>query len=97
MAWSYIMKCKKGSLVVLDYLGGQGGGVTAVRYQEQVLEKMVHDFFQKASEKRGWVLFEQDGAPSHTVKSTIKWLEKNLVETMPQHVGSLDVVPIKAL
>jgi hypothetical protein len=45
MAWSCIMKGKKGPLVVLDYPGGRGGGMTAVRYQEQVLEKMVHDFY----------------------------------------------------
>jgi transposase len=97
MAWSCIMKGKKGPLVVLDYLGGRGGGMTAARYQEQVLEKVVHDFYQEASEERGWVLFEQDGAPSHTAKSTIKWLERNLVETMPQPAGSPDVVPIEAL
>jgi len=63
MAWSCIMKGKKGPLVVLDYPGGRGGGMTVVRYQEQVLEKMVHDCYQEASEERGWVLFEQDGAP----------------------------------
>jgi len=37
--------------------------MTVVRYQEQVLAKMVHDCYQEASEERGWVLFEQDGAP----------------------------------
>ena len=75
MAWSCIMKGKKGPVVVLDYLGGQEGGMTAARYQEQVLEKVVHDFYQEASEERGWVSFEQDGAPLHTAKSTIKWLD----------------------
>lgn len=97
MAWSCIMKGKKGPLVVLDYPGGRGGGMTAVRYQEQVLEKVVHHFHQEANEERGWVSFEQDGAPLHTVKSTIKWLERNLVETMPQPAGSPDIVPIEAL
>lgn len=97
MAWGCIMKGKKGPLTVLEYPGGRGGGMTAARYQNQVLEKFVHDFYMEASEERGWVLFEQDGAPSHRAKSTIHWLEQNSVETMPQPASSPDVVPIEPL
>jgi hypothetical protein len=63
------MKGKKGPLVVLDYPGGQGGGMTAARYQEQVLEKVVHNFYQEASEERGWVLFEQENKLKSTPRN----------------------------
>ena len=82
---------------MLEYPGGCGGGMTAARYQKQVLEKLVHDFYMEASEERGWVLFEQDGAPSHRAKSTINWLKRNSVETMPHPAASPDVVPIEPL
>ena len=97
MAWGCIMKGKKGPLTVLEYSGGRGGGMTAARYQKQVLEKIVHDFYMEACEERGWMLFEQDGAPLHRAKSTINWLEQNSVETMPQPASSPDVVPIEPL
>ena len=32
MLWGCIMKGRKGPLVVLEYLGGWGGGITAKRY-----------------------------------------------------------------
>ena len=91
------MKGKRGPLTVLKYPGGHGKGMTAARYQKQVLEKLVHDFYMEASEERGWVLFEQDRAPSHRAKSTINWLKQNSVETMPHPAASPDVVPIEPL
>jgi hypothetical protein len=44
--------------------------MTAAWYQEQVLDKVLHDFYQSMAEEHGQVLFQQDGAPSHTAKST---------------------------
>jgi hypothetical protein len=32
MAWSCIMKNKKGPIIILEYPRGQGGGMTSVRY-----------------------------------------------------------------
>jgi hypothetical protein len=96
MAWGCIMKGKRGPLTILKYPGVHGGGMTAARYQKQVLEKLVHDFYMEASEERGWILFEQDGAPLHRAKSTINWLMQNSVETMPHPAASPDV-PIEPL
>lgn len=97
MCWSCIMKDKKGPIIILEYPGGQGGGMTAKRYQEQVLRPVVIDFYRKAFEERDFVLFEQDGAPSHTAKSTIRFLEQHDIETMPQPPSSPDVVPLESL
>ncbi|ESK91879.1 transposable element tc1 [Moniliophthora roreri MCA 2997] len=38
MVWSLIIRGMKGPLVILEYLRGKGGGMTAEWYQEQVLE-----------------------------------------------------------
>jgi hypothetical protein len=61
------------------------------------LDKVVLDFYHKAQEVVGEVLFEQDGAPSHTAKATIKSLKQHDIETLPQPPCSLNVVPIKLL
>jgi hypothetical protein len=70
MIWGCILRGRNGPLVILEYPGGRGGGVTAARYQEQVLDKVLHDFYQSMAEERGHILFQQDGAPSHTAKNT---------------------------
>jgi hypothetical protein len=36
MVWGCVMRDCKGPLVVLNYPGGKGGGMTAERYQDQV-------------------------------------------------------------
>jgi hypothetical protein len=77
-----IPKFKQSSLR-MEYPGGFGGGMTAARYQEQVLDKVLHDFYQSMAEKCGQVLFQQDGAPSHTTKSMYQWLDIDDVERMP--------------
>lgn len=51
MVWGCIMKGRKGPLVALEYPGGQGGGMTAARYQEQVLEGVLLDFWKMREEK----------------------------------------------
>jgi len=97
MVWGCIMRGRKGPLVVLEYPGGRGGGMTAARYQEQVLDKVLHDFYQDMAEERGQVLFQQDGAPSHTAKSTYRWLDLNEIERMPHPSGSPDLNHIEPL
>lgn len=74
MVWGCIMHRKKGPLVILEYPGGRGGGMTADRYQEQVLDKVLYNYYLRMSEEKGMVLFQQDGASSHTAKSTRVWL-----------------------
>ena len=59
MVWGYIIEGRKGPLVVLEYLGGHGGGMTAKQYQEQVLSGPLHIFYQEMSEERGIVVFQE--------------------------------------
>jgi transposase len=97
MVWGCIIKGRKGPLVVLEYPGGRGGGMTAVRYQHQVLDEVLHTFYQEMSEEKGQVVFQQDGAPSHTAKRTIAWLDINKVDRMPHPPSSPDMNPIEPL
>jgi transposase len=55
MIWGCILRGRKGPLVILEYPGGRGGGMTAARYQEQVLDKVLHDFYQSMAEECGFV------------------------------------------
>ena len=56
MLWGCIMKGQKGPLVVLEYPGGRGGGMTAKRYQDQVLKPVLEPFYRQMTEERGQVL-----------------------------------------
>ncbi|KAJ7271827.1 hypothetical protein C8J57DRAFT_1507730 [Mycena rebaudengoi] len=60
----------KGPLVVLEYPGGKGGGMTAAHYQEQVLDAVVNAEMKRMEKKRRGMQFQQDGASSHAAKST---------------------------
>lgn len=95
MVWGCILKGLKGPMVILDYPGGSGGGMTAARYQEQVLDHVLHDFYQQMCEEWGQVLFQQDGASSHTAKSTTAWLDRNQIERIRHPAASPDVNPIE--
>jgi hypothetical protein len=99
MVWGCIMHGDKGPLVVLEYLGGRGGGMMADRYQEQVLDKVLYNYYLWKSEERGMgmVIFQQDGTSSHTAKSTVAWLDRNRIETFPYTASSPDLSPIKSL
>lgn len=70
MVWACIMEGRKGPLVVLKYPGGRGGGMTGRRYISQVLEAHLFTFYHQMKENRPEVVFQQDGAPSHTSKLT---------------------------
>ena len=85
----------KRPLVVLEYPGGRGGGATAKRYQEQVLEGVLGDFYQKMCKERGMAVYQEDGASCHCVKSTQAWLRRNLIETFPHLAASPDMSPIE--
>jgi hypothetical protein len=45
MFWGCIMKGRKGPLIVLEYQGGQGGGMTGQKYILQVLEAHLEPFY----------------------------------------------------
>jgi hypothetical protein len=65
MIWSYIGLGWKGPIVVLDYPGGKGGGMTAKRYQEQVLEAVVKRLYADLEKKLGSIHFQHNSASSH--------------------------------
>ena len=71
-----MMKGKKGPLVMLEYPGGPGGGMTAARYREQVLESVLWEFWQDMSKERGEVFFQQDRASAHRAKVMKAWLNR---------------------
>jgi transposase len=70
MVWGCIIQGQKGPLVVLEYPGGRGGGMNSTHYREQVLKGALKEFYAQMKEARGNVRFQQDGAPSHTSKTT---------------------------
>lgn len=97
MIWSCIMKGSQGPLVVLDYPGGKGGGMTAQRYQVQVLDKVLFNYYWRMAESRGQVVFQQDRAWCHTAKLSIEWLSRNEIEIFPHPASSPDLSLIEPL
>jgi transposase len=97
MVWGCIMEGRKGPLVILDYPGGKGGGMTAGRYQNQVLDGPLHDFYQQMSEERGIVVFQEDGASCHRAKSTKAWLKRNSVISFAHPAKSPDLLLIESV
>jgi len=97
MVWGCIMDGRKGPLVVLEYPGGRGGGMNSARYQEQVLDKVLKPFYTQMNHQRSCVSFQQDGAPSHTSKSTKQWFAKNGIPLFDHPPSSPDLNPIEPL
>lgn len=91
MVWACIMRGEKGPMVVLDYPGGKGGGMTAARYQEQVLEACL----LPTVERRPHMLFQQDNAAPHKAKSSMQWLDDHHVNLLHHPAQSPDVNPIE--
>jgi transposase len=95
MVWACIMKDKKGPLVVLEYPGGRGGGMNSIRYQQQVLDGALLAFYRQMKLERGLIKFQQDGAPSHRSKSTMKWFRDHDISLFPHPASSPDLNPIE--
>ena len=51
--------------------------MNANRYQEQVLEGPMRQFYKEMKAERVLVDFQQDGARSHTARSTLRWFKEN--------------------
>ncbi|KAL5521269.1 hypothetical protein ACEPAG_9192 [Sanghuangporus baumii] len=57
MVWACVMLGKKGPLVMLNLRGGKGGGLSAEKYQEWVLEAALLNFFIAMVDERGDIDF----------------------------------------
>jgi transposase len=89
------MDGRRGPLVVLEYPGGRGGGMNSKRYQEQVLEGVLKDFYNEMKATRGRVIFQQDGTSSHTSISTTTWFSRENIPLLFHSPNSPDLNPIK--
>lgn len=92
-----MMKGRKGPLVALEYPGGQSGGMTAARYQEQVLKGVLLGFWRELSNKRGEVLLQQDNASLHTAKTTVAWFKAHEIRYLPSPASSPNLNLIEQL
>jgi hypothetical protein len=97
MVWGCIMDGKKGLLIALEYPGGKGGGFNSARYQEQVLDGVLEEFYTQAKKTNPNIMFQQDGAPSHTRKSTKKHIAELGIKLFPHPASSPDISPIEPL
>jgi transposase len=95
MVWGSIMWGQKGPLVVLEYPGGKGGGMNSKRYQTQVLEGVLKEFYMQMKEKRGQIYFQQDNASSHTSNSTKRWFLHQNIPLFYHPANSPDINPIE--
>ena len=95
MVWACIMKGRKGPLIVLEYPGGQGGGMNSVWYQQQVLDGALKDFYHQVSKEESRVEFQQDGAASHHSKSMKMWFHQNQIPLFYHPSCSPDLSPIE--
>jgi hypothetical protein len=95
MVWGCIAHGWKGPLVILEYPGGKGGGMTAERYREQVLEGVLEDAICDFQAKRPGICFQQDGAPCHKAKSTHRWFSARKIPLFPHPASSPDLSPIE--
>jgi hypothetical protein len=97
MIWSCIGLGIKGPIIVMEYQGGKGGGISAETYKNQVLEPFLKDFFRKKLKKKGKYKFQHDGAPGHRAKATRKWFADHGIALLPHPANSPDLNPIKTV
>ncbi|KAL5519933.1 hypothetical protein ACEPAG_1593 [Sanghuangporus baumii] len=95
MVWACIAYNVKGPLLILDYPGGRGGGMTAARYRDQVLLPALIPFFNLLRLQNPAIQFQQDNARCHTARATIKCLQENHIPQFPHPPTSPDVSPIE--
>jgi len=65
------------------------------RYQEQVLEGHLKDFYASMVHERGSITFQQDGASSHTSKTTKQWFTSHKIPLLFHPSSSPDLNPIE--
>lgn len=95
MVWACIVYGKKGPLLVLDYPGGKGGGMTAERYINQVLDGPLSAFYASLGLDGHDPHFQQDNACSHTAKMMLQFLKAHGIKLFPHPASSPDLNPIE--
>ena len=95
MIWAAVMLGKKGPIHVLEYPGGKGGGMNKAQYISQVLGAHLKSFYDQMELKKPRVVFQQDGAPSHTAKLMKTWFTNNEVALFPHPPHCSDLNPIE--
>ena len=95
MVWACIMKSRKGLFIVLEYPGEVGGGMNSARYQQQVLDGDLKDFYHQVSKEESRVEFQQDGATSHHSRSRMMWFHQNQIPLFYHPSRSPDLSPIE--
>ena len=91
------------SLMVWGSFSGRGLGTLVVlprniRVNQHVYYELLNDHLSDAFERTGAQIFQQDGAPAHTAKSVIQWLNDCEVEFIRDWSGnSPDISPIENL
>lgn len=86
MVWGCISNEGVGQLHFIE------GIVNAQKYQEILRQKLLPSIEKFRKED---ILFQQDGASSHTAKTTKKWLEDNHIRVLQWPSGSPDLSPIE--
>ena len=81
--------------IVLEYLGGKGGGMNSACYQEQVLDGVLRDFFVEMKSEKPQLKFQQDNAPSHRSKFTMKWFKESSIPLLFRPPSSANISPIE--
>lgn len=92
------------SLMVWGCMSAQGvgqlafieGRVNSQKYQE-ILENYLLPSIEGLKNSEGEFIFQQDGASSHTSKSTKEWLREHGIDPMDWPSSSPDMSPIETL
>ena len=71
--------------------------MSADRYQDQVLDKVLFDYYGQMSEEKGQVVFQQDRASCYGATTTVAWFKRNCIKTFPHPSSSPDLSPIEPL
>ena len=95
MVWGCIALGVKGPLICLKYGSGRGGGMTAKKYQEQVLNGAALRFYRRLRHRRPFLSFQQDNAPIHKAQTSMDWFKKHKFMLFPHPPSSPDLNPIE--